>query len=319
MPAGDRPRLAVVIPAWKGAFLREAVDSVLSQTGDFSLHIGDDASPEDLRALLGKRLDDPRVHYVRFEENKGGECICSQWERCVDLAGEVEWIWLFSDDDVMGPGCIEAFLRATEIFPDKHLFRFPVSSIDESGAVLREFPARDFGTPEQILALRLSNLVDSFVVEYVFRRSEFLRQGRFQKFDLAWGSDDATWMKLMEAKPSKLLGGGRVFWRKSRLNISPDERNAALAIRKVRSRIAWLKWVRWRYPWFSRSRRLKGLSRRWFLRNMEVRGLGYGALMAACKEGFRELGWTGHVPAGCSLVLRKWFDHLGNRLARKSL
>jgi glycosyltransferase involved in cell wall biosynthesis len=315
--AGLPPRLAVVIPAWKAAFLAQAVDSVLSQEGDFQIFLGDDASPEDLRAVLGSRLDDPRITYRRFPENLGRSNLCAQWERCVDLAGEAEWIWLFSDDDVMGPGCIASALRAIEQNPSTNLVRFPVSCIDESGAVLREFPVREFGTPAQILALRLCNRIDSFAVEYVFRRTEFLRLGRFQHFDLAWGTDDSTWMKLMEDKPSQLLRDGRVYWRKSRLNISPDERNACLAIRKVRARIAWLRWLRSRYSWFSSDPKLRLLSRRWFFRNLEVRAFGYRALLGASREACDELAWRGAFLSGLLLMARKWFDWLGNRLSGK--
>jgi glycosyltransferase involved in cell wall biosynthesis len=316
--SGKTPLLAIVIPAWKTAFLREAVDSILAGQGDdFHLFIGDDASAEDIPAALGGRLHDPRLTYHRFQENLGGFDLVAHWERCIDLTRDSEWIWLFSDDDIMGPGCIPLVLRAIADGPPADLYRFPVSCIDETGSVVRDFPIREFASPREFSRLRLGNEIDSFAVEYVFRRSTFVRKQRFQSFDLAWGSDDAMWMKLMEERPARLLEGCRVLWRRSRLNISSNHGSPELALRKVRARLTFLRWMGDRYPWFRDGADFRNLSRSWFFRNLELRAFASTELYRLSLDACSEMGWSGARVLAGGTVVRKLTDRLGNLLAGK--
>lgn len=50
--------LAIVIPAYKSTFLSAALDSIAAQTSkDFTLYVGDDCSPHDLKSIVGKYTD----------------------------------------------------------------------------------------------------------------------------------------------------------------------------------------------------------------------------------------------------------------------
>ena len=45
-------KIAIVIPAYKCRFLRQTLDSIVVQTcRSFTVYIGDDASPQNLKAL----------------------------------------------------------------------------------------------------------------------------------------------------------------------------------------------------------------------------------------------------------------------------
>jgi len=73
MPMAEKPMVSVVIPTYNRAhLLGRAIKSVLDQTyQDFELIIVDDASTDNTKEVV-KRLDDPRIRYVRHEENRGG-------------------------------------------------------------------------------------------------------------------------------------------------------------------------------------------------------------------------------------------------------
>ncbi len=66
------PRVSILMPVYKTApFLREAMDSMLSQTfSDFELIVLDDCSPDDAEAILDTYTD-PRIVRYRGEKNVG--------------------------------------------------------------------------------------------------------------------------------------------------------------------------------------------------------------------------------------------------------
>ena len=70
---GDRsPSFSIVIPTYNRArLLPRALDSVLAQTfDDFELLVVDDASTDDTAAVAAS-YEDPRISYLRLEENGG--------------------------------------------------------------------------------------------------------------------------------------------------------------------------------------------------------------------------------------------------------
>src|ERR1035437_3960780 len=103
-------KLAIVIPAYKRMFFNEALSSIAKQTNkNFTLYIGDDCSPCNLYNIVEKYEKSIPIVYRHFDENIGRKDLVVQWERCIDLVGDEEWIWLFSDDDIMDPTCVENF------------------------------------------------------------------------------------------------------------------------------------------------------------------------------------------------------------------
>lgn len=104
--------LAIIIPAYKATFLAAALDSIAAQTcQDFTLYIGDDCSPNNLEVIVDKYRDKINLVYKRFDTNLGGKDLVAQWERCIDMTQGEDWLWLFSDDDVMEKNCVEEFYK----------------------------------------------------------------------------------------------------------------------------------------------------------------------------------------------------------------
>ena len=248
MPSSD---LAILVPAWKPDFLEAALASILAQTdSDFRVYVGDDAGPPELARIVERYASDPRLSYHRFDTNMGGRDLVGQWNRCLDLVGNEEWIWLFSDDDLMDPDCVRAFRESRQRHGVADLFHFPVVLVDQDAVPMGAPHAVNWRTPQVFLEGRLRRTLESYAVENVFRRSRLREMGGIPAFDLAWCSDDALWVGLSSRHPSVLVEGPSVRWRRSSVNISPTE-TPAIARRKLASRLDYCRWVARNVPVFA--------------------------------------------------------------------
>lgn len=125
--------LAIVIPAYKSTFLAAALESIAAQTcKDFTLYVGDDCSPNPIGEIVDRYWDKINLVYKRFDTNLGGKDLVAQWERCIDMTQGEEWLWLFSDDDVMEEKCVEEFYKTIQCKPDAGLVHFNVKRLDNA-------------------------------------------------------------------------------------------------------------------------------------------------------------------------------------------
>lgn len=242
--------LAIVIPAYKSTFLAAALDSIAAQTcKDFTLYIGDDCSPNNLGEIVDRYRDKINLVYKRFDTNLGGKDLVAQWERCIDLTQDEEWLWLFSDDDVMEERCVEEFYKSLDKTESAYdLYHFNVKIINDKGLVTRipeTYPQDldNFTFYKGKLRARFASLV----VENIFSRNVYNKFGGFKKFDLAWGSDTATWVLFSERKGFYTISDSYIHWRSSDENISPNV-SSPIAERKV---VALLDFFTWAYNYFS--------------------------------------------------------------------
>lgn len=237
--------LAIVIPAYKIKFFESVLKGLVNQTDKrFNVYVCIDASKEDFESVIEKYSSDLNIDYKRFEENLGGKNLVAQWNRCLDMIGNEEWIWLFSDDDMIEPTCVESFYKEMENGANYDLYHFNVDIIDENNKVVKhtqQYPE----VLDSVSFLKGKNTakLDSFVVEYIFRRSTFERLGGFQYFDMAWGTDIATWAKLGREKGIKTIHGSKVLWRQSSLNITPNINKEGLK-RKLRANVSFFTWCK---------------------------------------------------------------------------
>lgn len=180
--------LAIVIPYYKFTFFEATLKSLANQTDKrFKVYIGDDASPENPSDLLEKYQDKFNFIYHRFENNLGGTALAKQWERCIALSGEEEWIMILGDDDVLGENVAEEFYRNLPEIKNKEInvVRYATQVIDGFGKTISEV----YKHPE------LENAVDflfrktrSSLSEYVFKKEKVLEIG-FKNFPFGWFSD----------------------------------------------------------------------------------------------------------------------------------
>ena len=257
-------RLAIIIPAYKATFLPAALDSIAIQTcKDFTLYIGDDCSPEPIGNIVEQYRDKIELVYQRFDTNLGGKDLVAQWERCIAMSQDEPYIWLFSDDDVMEANCVEELFRQIENTKGVYnLYHFNVDVIDERGA----FKCRQQDYPAVLSAYRFyrgknSMRLSAFVVENVFSRKVYERFGGFMKYDLAWGSDIATWIVFCGEKGMCTVPHARIKWRQSSQNISPNY-SRQIAERKLRADQNLLNWA---YQYFGMEPDIYNVNRAIFI------------------------------------------------------
>lgn len=237
--------LAIVIPAYKSTFLAASLDSIAAQTcQDFTLYIGDDCSPHNLKEIVDRYRDKIHLVYKRFDTNLGGKDLVAQWERCIDLTQGEEWLWLFSDDDVMEEKCVEEFYNTIQSKPNVGLVHFNIKQLDDATGTVSSLPLfPKHCTVKYYLDEKIKGHLISFVVEFIVRRDIFFDNGRFQNFDLAWGSDFISWVKFADAAGGiDTCENAKVLWRKSNENISPNK-SAPILFRKIHSLIDNARWL----------------------------------------------------------------------------
>ncbi|MRX68169.1 Glycosyltransferase involved in cell wall bisynthesis [Flavobacterium resistens] len=236
--------LAIVIPAYKETYLHEALSSIVNQTHKgFTVYIGDDNSPFNIYEIVKEFEDEINIVYKRFDQNIGGKDLVAQWHRCIDMIQDEKWIWLFSDDDVMEANCVEQFYK-NKLKYDDQLFHFNVKVIDSKSNDLynvNEFPAV-LHSPD-LIDLKMRGKLCSYVVEYIFSRDLYETKGKFEYFDLAWGSDDATWIKFLGTKQLRTIENTFVKWRYSESNISSSNGDINFVYRKINASLSYLSWL----------------------------------------------------------------------------
>lgn len=252
-----RPILTIVVPAWRMTYLEAALESIDGQSDKrFTVVVFDDAGPKGIAELVRRRF--PDFGYVRFDENLGGRDLIAHWSRCLN-AVQTDWVWLFSDDDLMAPNCVEQFHNALQLLPECKVFQFKVRQVTADLVLIREFvPDRKVGAGLSIIK-KLKGESISCVPDHVFNLA-YLKQvsGGFINFPLAWNSDDATWAILARENGIGGIPEAEVLWRQSNENISARTDNLEWKLRADIQYLQWLNAERFRVPYILQLRWLAG-------------------------------------------------------------
>jgi glycosyltransferase involved in cell wall biosynthesis len=234
--------LAIVIPYYKLTFFEETLQSLAIQTDqNFLVYIGDDASPENPTALLNKYQGKFDFVYHRFEINLGGISLTQQWERCITLLDNEEWIMILGDDDYLGDTVVEQFnIHLLEFKSKTNVVRFASRTIVEKEkyeARICENPVWESATDAFYRKFKL--ITRSSLSEYVFFKEAYEKHG-FHDYPLAWNSDDRAWLDFSEDKPIYSINEGIVCVRLSDLNITGKQDNLLL---KKESSVAFYRFL----------------------------------------------------------------------------
>ena len=214
--------LAIVIPYYKLTFFEETLHSLVDQTDQrFTVYIGDDASPENPIDLLEKYKGKFKFVYHRFENNIGGTALVQQWERCISLTKDEQWIMILGDDDYLTPNVVEQFYVHLPHFISKtNLIRFASRTIVQKQnykAAISNNPLWEYATDAYFR--KFQKLTRSSLSEYVFLKASYERH-HFYNYPLAWASDDRAWLDFSENKPIYSINDSVICVRLSDLNIT---------------------------------------------------------------------------------------------------
>jgi glycosyltransferase involved in cell wall biosynthesis len=231
--------LAIIIPYYKLTYFKETLDSLESQTDKrFKVYIGDDASPEDPNVILENYKGKFDLEYHRFEYNLGSKSLTKQWERCIALSHDEEWLMILGDDDYLENNVVEEFYNLLDSQKGKRLdlIRFRIQIIDKNGVFQKnEFLYQDYESEQKLLERIFSIKETISASEFVFSRNVYKEYNGFVNFPLAWFSDYATWLLFGKKSGIYNLTVASVYWRLSDINISSKSNDVKTIQLKINS------------------------------------------------------------------------------------
>lgn len=235
--------VSFVLPAYKARFLKQAIDSILSQTyKEFDLVVVNDASPEDIDSIL-MSYTDSRIKYYKNKTNVGGKNLVKQWSKCISLC-KSKYFVLASDDDIYDSKYLESMIALAKKYPDANILRPRVQLIDADNCILKVESYLNEQTSVWEFAYALhSHYVFGGVPFYMFKRSKWEEIGGFKDFPLAWGSDDATAISL--AMDYYMVVSSEILFsfRMSGENITTQKNNTHKLQKKIQARILYYEFL----------------------------------------------------------------------------
>ena len=184
-------KYSFVLPAFKNDYLKEAIDSILSQSyKDFELIIIDDASPYNLSSIINQ-YDDKRISFYKNETNIGGRNLVHNWNKCIQYA-KGDYVILASDDDIYGPCFLEQINDRSEKYPQVDIIRARVCRIDSDGIITDIEQIYKPFMPFSEFVFYWSKGIINCIANYAFKRTALLEAGGFVDMPCAWYSDDIT-------------------------------------------------------------------------------------------------------------------------------
>jgi len=143
MSVNNFPLVTIGIPTYNRAngFLKNAIESALSQTyGNIEVIVSDNCSPDNTPEVV-KSIKDNRIRYFRQKENIGPN---NNFNFCVSQA-KGEYFLLLQDDDLIDKDFVETCLSAVDYRTDVGIIRTGTRVIDDKGDEIKEYPNRAEG------------------------------------------------------------------------------------------------------------------------------------------------------------------------------
>lgn len=230
-----------VMPAYKGRYLKESIDSILAQDYcDFELIIVDDCSPDNLPNIVSQ-YSDTRISFHRNEKNLGGTDLVSQWNHCLSYATG-EYVILATDDDIYEPNFLSTFVTLIDKYPQTLVFRSRIMDIDKDGKILWfDRCYKEFLNQGELYYYFFHGMKGG-IPQYIFNRDALLSVGGFVSLPLAWGSDEATVLLLSNkgiVNSQEMLA--RFRWSGINISSDNDRRNKK---KKIEARIELCRWLK---------------------------------------------------------------------------
>lgn len=188
-----------VLPAYKGKFLNEMLQSIESQTyKNFKVLISDDDSPDDISSICKPYLRDQRFEYRRNEKNMGGTNLINHWNLLVHMC-DTEYLIMASDDDVYDSHFLEIIDCLTNKYPNVDILRARARRVNvDCNNICKDACYEEHVTQIEYIAQRYYTNSVQCISNYVFKTKVLKNKGGFINFPLAWYSDVATTVMMAE-------------------------------------------------------------------------------------------------------------------------
>ena len=233
-------RYSILIPAYKGNFFKECLESVFSQTyQDFEVIVLNDCSPDALESIISK-FPDKRLRYYANDRNVGAVDGVDNWNKLLSYA-KGEFVVCMGDDDKLSPDFLESYNKLMEIYPGLDLYHARTEIIDEKSECINI--QADRPEWESAFAMLWNNIMRhrlQFIGDFLFRTSTLRAKGGFFKLPLAWASDCVSALIAASDKGCANLHHPTFFYRSNPYSIT-SSKNISL---KVKALYCFEDWVR---------------------------------------------------------------------------
>lgn len=185
-------KYSICIPAYKSAYLKECIQSILDQTLDnLELIILNDCSPEPVEEIVSE-FKDSRIQYFENKTNVGSLNLVDNWNKCLSHC-KGEYLVIMGDDDLLESDYLEEFSRLIEIYPHLEVYHCRTKIIDDDGETVMLTPScPSYENVYDAIWHRLRQLRSNYISDYLYRTETLRQRGGFYFLPLAWGSDDIT-------------------------------------------------------------------------------------------------------------------------------
>lgn len=219
-----KPFISITIPAFKKFFLKDAIESVLEQTYDnWELIILDDASPEDIKGIVGK-YQDKRIRYYRNDKNCGAVNVVDNWNKCLGYC-RGEYVICMGDDDMLPSCALMEYVKLMEDYPKLNVYHALTDVINEKGDNIGHQRLRPrYQTAEELILHRWSGDIQ-FIGDFCYRIDHLRKHGGYYKLPLAWASDDITAVRAAEEGGIANTQITCFWYRENSLSISSSKNN----------------------------------------------------------------------------------------------
>ena len=183
---------SILIPAFKGKFLTDAIESVQTQTYEnWELILVDDNSPENLEQIVYPFVNE-KIFYYRNDKNFGAVNVVENWNKCLSYS-KGKYVICMGDDDTLAPTALERAHQIIGKYPELDVWHLQLSLIDEASNTYRGFNdiREEYESTYELLKARFYNRFQ-FIGDFVFRAEKLKKQGGFINMPTAWFSDEMT-------------------------------------------------------------------------------------------------------------------------------
>ena len=239
----DRPKYTFCLAAWKTAFLKEMIESILNQSyTDFRLVISDDCSPEDVKGVVNL-FNDKRISYIRNQKNIGGYHLVDHWNLQLQRDANSDYVIMASDDDVYHKDFLKNIDELTIKYPQVDMLRARCKNTDAEGVVNFVDDPSDELQDELHFAADLYNgrHIRSFA-NFVFKTKTLRERGGIINFPYAWYSDAVTTLMMAQNGVAHTLQP-LFSYRGSTLAISGTKANKSVIRSKMEATLMNYTWT----------------------------------------------------------------------------
>lgn len=231
-------RFSIGIPAFKSAFIKECIDSILIQTyREFELIIINDASPDPIDNIINSYRDN-RIQYIKNEKNVGAEKVVMNWNKCLAQANG-DYFILMGDDDKLEPTYLEQFDKLIKNYPELDVFHCRSKIIDEYSKVKAITPSwPEYESVFDNIWHRINGFRLQYISDFVYKTRPLKKNGGFYYIPLAWGSDDITAYRQAGNKGIAHTNICLLNYRNSPITIS-NSGNANLKLLAIQEEMKW--------------------------------------------------------------------------------